>query len=506
MRQETRTALTSFAVFGSQAVISLLLTRFLVRQLGVYEYAMVPLVNSFVPYLAVAASSIGTAVGRELTISRRSGEGSGGVDVFSTGIIVSVVVAVVVVVLAVGLGPVAVSLLGVPDGLRASATLLLAAAGVAAAAAVLRSPLLAVAFSENRLDADNLVIFSEVLARAAVTALLFLLLSPSLGWVAAGMVAGALVALLGAVGTWRRLVPSLRPSIGAFKGERVGVLLNTSGWFLLGQIGALLFWSTDLFVLSIMTTATTVGYYGTVAVWPVFLRGLASAGTSFLNPVLVRRFGDGDREGVLQASLTAVRLTGLAVALPVGVVAGFAAPLLAVWLGPDFVKLTPVLVALVLPLSLNLSVVPLFGVNVSYGKLAWPGIMTLVAGVINIGLSVAWSHTWPLGLGVALGTAVALTTKNALFTPWYAAKLQRAPLRSYFSAMVPGVLAALVVFGSSWGLSRIAFVSTLPGLVLAGFAVSGVFCVLVWTLVLSHSDKETLRQAVRRQPGAQPAV
>ncbi len=493
MRAEMRSAATSVVVFALQAVIAVLLTRFLVKNLGVVQYSVVPLVNSFIPYLSLIAGSLGTVAGRELTISRRSQGIAEAQRVYTTAVLAGTGLSLIIAIVLSLASEAALSLLRVSTELRGGAKILLLAAGVSASASIVRGPLLAVPFSENRLDLENLVILSEVLIRSAFIALAFTLVSPSVIWVGLGMLAGGLSSLFAAWRVSRHLAPELIIMAGRFDPQRARAFMHLGVWHMVGQIGALLFWSTDLFVLSIMTSASTVGLYGTVAVWPVFLRGLVSACTSFLNPLLVGLYGEGDRQGVFRASLTAVRILGVGIAVPVGIVAGFAPVILREWIGPEVMAAAPVLTALVLPLCVNLAVVPLFGVHVSYGKLAVPGTVTLIAGSINILLSFVWARTWPVGLGVAVATAVALTAKNALFTPWYVARVQGQGAFPYYRALAPGTLVTAAVYIASLQSVRLQPTMGLLGLVAYSVLIAVVGWGVGWFVLTPRGERVAVR-------------
>ena len=106
---------------------------------------------------------------------------------------------------------------------------------------------------------------------------------------------------------------------------------------------------------------------------------------------------------------------GMGMALPIGLMCGFAPSLLSLWLGPEFVELVPLLWLMLFHLVINLSVLPLFYINVATNSVKLPGWVTLVMGIGNLCLAIALPLLFGWGYyGVAAAGAIALTLKNAL--------------------------------------------------------------------------------------------
>jgi membrane protein EpsK len=135
-------------------------------------------------------------------------------------------------------------------------------------------------------------------------------------------------------------------------------------------------------------------------------------------------------------------------AVPIGLVCGLAEPLLATWLGPNFVNLANLMSLLTVHLSINLAILPLFSVQLATGKVKGPAIVTVGLGVANVALVIALAGPVGWGLyGVAAGGVITLSLKNLLYTPLHVAGILRQPRLSFFSEVVPVVLITLGVTG-----------------------------------------------------------
>ena len=235
--------------------------------------------------------------------------------------------------------------------------------------------------------------------------LLSLAVVPSLTQVGTGLLIGAGTSLLLAILVMRRLTPQLGISLRHFKRAELTMLFGMSGWVFVNQVGSILFLSIDQIVVNTALGVTIQGFYASALQWSILLRSLARTFSTALAPIMIIQFAAGDSRQLGEMSVLSVKLLGLIMALPVGLVAGLAQPLLRVWLGPDFVGLSTLLILMVLPLSVNLAVLPLYSLQVAYNRVKIPGIVSVILGVVNLILAVWWVHWGSFGLGVAVASA-----------------------------------------------------------------------------------------------------
>ena len=117
-----------------------------------------------------------------------------------------------------------------------------------------------------------------------------------------------------------------------------------------------------------------------------------------------------------------MKLVGLLMALPIGLICGLSSPLLQTWLGPKFAELSWLMTLMTIHLSVNLAVLPLFSIQTATNAVRTPALVMIVMGMGNLGLAIFLAGPMGWGLyGVAAAGAIALTAKNLVFTPLYAA-------------------------------------------------------------------------------------
>ena len=455
-----------------------------------------PLANSLTSYLSIITLSLNGAAGRFLTIDLESEDAGAANRTFNTVLIGNLGL------LIVALPPVFVLVFNIrrwfdiPVGEETYAQWLFAATLVAYLITMVQSSFSVSSWARNRFDLRNMVVALHHLVRVGIVVVMFWLTRPALWHVGLGILGATLLGFAGDLWLWRRLTPELRIRPSNFDCSRVRELFGMSGWLIVNQVGTLLFLNVDLIVANTLLGAEVAGGYGSVLLFSTMLRQLAQTASTVLTPTVLAKYARGDIAAVNRISQQAVKFLGLAMALPIGLLCGFAEPLLGLWLGPEFRNLAWLLVVLTAHLSINLAVLPLFGINTAFNKVRIPGLVTLGMGICNVGLAIAFVKMGWGAIGIAAAGAIVLTAKNALFTPIYAAYIQKLPWWTFMTVMLPATVANLALACAVYAITQIipihswivlGGVGGLVGLVYGGIVYFGVLRpedrTLLWTLL-----------------------
>lgn len=480
---------------GASTVANLWLTPFLIGHLGIAAFGMIPLVTTITSYMSILTAALNTALSRFLVVDLERGDVRAANSTFNTTLfwLIGTILALSPIVLGVSLAfP---SLFNVPPGLEVDASWLFALVALAFFVTVLGSSFAVSPFIHSQFLMSNVVSFVGLLARVGLIALLFSLLPARLWYAGSGALIAALISLVGFVLLWRRLTPGLHVQITAFDRSRLQPLMGMGGWVTVNTLGGMLLARTDLLVVNAFFGAALTGGYGSVAQFSMLVDYMASAAATVLRPIILIKYAQQDLMGLQRLARQSVKLLGLALALPVGLLCGFARPLLAVWLGSAYQFLSVLLVIIVCPLSLNLSVRPLFYVHTAYNKIRWPGIATLLSGGVSLALAVLLA-TWGKwgAAGVPLAVAVAWTAKNALYVPIYTAHIMELAWWSFLPTSMPIVTATLVVGMAAYGLTLVRMPNNWLELAGSMIIISLLYAAGVWGLALSEADRQLLRE------------
>jgi len=477
----------------AQTLLGLWYAPFLIHRLGPAVYGLIPLANSVAAYMSVLETSVRGSLSREFSRARTSGTGS---TVYSTALWASVALGAVLLPVAFGIAYAAPQVFTVPVSAEQSARILFGSVLVMYLVGIVRSVMTTVPFTLNRFDLQNITPISEIIVRVSVVVGCFALFGPQLEWVALGLIVSGLVATVVASIVNRRIARDVSPSPRLFSFSVFRAMWATSSWMMVNQMGTLLFLSIDVIVVNLVLGATVAGLYGSLLIWSTFLRALASAVSSAVTPVVLRKHAEGEQDRISHIMGDSVRLLGLAVAIAVGVVGGLAPALIEAWLGAEYVFMSPVLVAQVFHLAVNLAVLPLFAAQLAAGKVRVPGIVTLLAGILNVALAYSMAHLGHNGIGVALAGALVLTVKNACFTTVYTARIQHLPWWTYVRGLAPGLFATLFI-GVACRLSLNVFSpDSLLEVALLGSVIGTLSALVLYAVALQERQRDVVKSLV----------
>ncbi|MCS6899969.1 MAG: lipopolysaccharide biosynthesis protein [Myxococcales bacterium] len=432
--------------YGASMLSMLLYSPYLVSHLGVAAYGFVPLMMSAVQYLGIFTSSLQISASRALAQALEEGNDERASVVLST-----ILLALLVVFLVLGPGVIWLafqvdSLLRIPPGIGEDVRLLAFGSLSMFLLGALASILELVVYIQSRFDLRSGMTVVTIATRVGVPVLLFEAIAPRLRYVGVGLAASAMVHLILAAWSARRLLPSLRLTWRLASLSVLWEVWTVGGWTMATQLGVLLFLNADLLVLNRVLGPQISGQYALVQVWVTLLISVGSSVSGVFGPRLLGALvGERDTDARLLAE-ESVKTVALIMALPVGLVSGFAEPLLTSWQGASFAHLAPLLSLVVLPFGLSLGYQPLASVFLGRKALQLPAIVQLVAGLASVTGGYLLARYTHLGLWspVLVGGTIQLL-RSCGFTPLYAARLLGLPRLTFLRLSLFALAATLAV-------------------------------------------------------------
>jgi O-antigen/teichoic acid export membrane protein len=266
-------------------------------------------------------------------------------------------------------------------------------------------------FAHHDFVTRNSVRIVAVLVRLALT-LTLLTLSASLVLLAAVQLIVLVFDFTVSMFLIRRRYPGLRVTLKDFDWRMVRKIFSFSMFVLLLGAGARLSFETDAIVIGAFLGVGAIPFYAVANSLVVYLMDFTIAIAAVVAPMATKLNTEGRVD-----ELGTVFLKWSKISLSISLMAGLFLIVLgprfiAWWIGPSFER--PAGAVLQILMASSLAFLPVRGVALpilmGLGKPRIPTIAFILAGLMNLGLSIAFAR--PLGLaGVALGTAI----PNVLF-------------------------------------------------------------------------------------------
>jgi O-antigen/teichoic acid export membrane protein len=492
--QLPKNLIANIAYFIVNLIIGLILVPYFVSTLGVAAYGLIPLATSITGYVGIVVQSLNTSVSRYLTVDLQQEDFTAANQTFNTAIFGLSLLLLLMVPVLVIVAYFIPDIFNVPAGYETDAILLFLGVSASFLIRSWSGNFTVQLFACNRLDLQNVVNIVNIIVQTGLIALFFTLYRPNLAFVGLAYLIGAISASVMAIMMAKRVCPHLKISIRSVNLSRLKLLTNMSWWVIVNQIGTLLFIQIDLIVVNMLFGATSAGEYAVVLNWGVLLRNVASMIAGVLTPMVFTYYAKEQITALINMMRGSVKMMGFLMALPIGFICGFAPQILTIWVGEKFTYLAPLMVLMVFHLTINLSVMPLFPINVAYNKIRVPGIVTLLMGMMNIALAILLPLLAGWGFyGVAAAGAIVLTLKNAVFTPWYATRVMNIKALTFAGAMLPGIISAITIAIAGWITGALLPVTSLTTLVITGVAITIVYSVLLWQFGLSSLERKIFK-------------
>ncbi|MBQ0819730.1 hypothetical protein KBI52_05785 [Microvirga sp. HBU67558] len=491
---------TNIAYVAASTLLMVWYIPFLVKHLGMAAYGMIPLANSLVMYASVLSSSLEVSTNRFLAIDLNQGNNDNANRTFNTSLMLSLVACILLLVPAGVITYLYPVLFSVPAGMENETRLLFAGAVLTMLLSIVGSNFGVSSVIKHRFDLYNIVRTLVILLRTGIVAVAFALWSSSLWWVAIGFIVSACLNLVGNVLLWRRLTPELRIDPRSIDRTRSRALIDLGGWASLNQIGALLLMQIDLLVVNAFYGADMTGRYGSVLIFTTLILTMTTTVVGVLSPAIMARFAVNDIDGLTRIAVRSVKLLGIGLAIPVGLLCGFGRPLLTLWLGPDFADLDILLVILVGHLNINLAVRPLLYVLTAFNRVKVQALLTVLIGVINLGLAIALARWAGWGAaGIAAAGALAWTFKNVFLLSTYSASVMNLKWWTFYVPLIAGAIGTLGLALAGRLITQLWWPATWFELGLYASALTLVYCAVSYIFSLDHSDRALIWSLARRR-------
>ena len=490
-RQFPKNLFANIANFIVSIAIGIFLVPYFIDTLGIAAYGLIPLATSFTSYVTILTDSLNVAVSRYLIFDLHQQDYKKANRTFNTALIGLSGIILVLIPCVVVLSYYAPRFFNVPAGQEFEVILLFL--GVLAAFLIRSwsSNFTVSLFAYNRLDLQNLLYVISIIVQVSLIVGLFTVFSPQLGYIGLAYLVSSIIYLIGAVILSKRINPHVHLDIRQFDRSRLKELSLIAWWAVTDQVGSLLLLQFDLIVVNLLFGATMAGEYAVIFLWVTLLRGIGGTLSGALSPMILTYFAQGRVDQIIQLAKSAVKGFGLLIALPIGLICGFAPQILTLWVGPEYTSLSPLMWVLTLPMVISLCILPLFAINVAYNKVRIPGIVTLVFGIGYVFLAfylpplLGWGY-----YGVAIAGVIILTMRSGFFVPWYATKIMGIPSHSFTRSLILGVCATVIVAALTTLVGKLFTISSLLTLVLSCGIISLVYLVIIWLTALSPFERE----------------
>jgi O-antigen/teichoic acid export membrane protein len=439
-RRTVDNVIANYVQYAVSFGVRLFLQAYIIRILGRSEYAIWPLVITCIFFVDLIRSGIGSGGSRYIAhaLGRKDLEE---VEQITTSLFIallftSMVYTVVIVILSIYFE----RIFDIPEGTEGIGPLALLFAGLTGAVALPFGVFKDGLRASQKFVILNIISLIFTVLRLILILIVFILVPPSLIWVAGIGFILAIVEDLTFFFVARKIIPWQRLQWGSFSWKVLKKISNFSFLVLVTTVAGLLYWKTDNIIINKLLDPSLLTGYTVIVNFVLYSYQVTALGVGVFGPAATIMHAKWQLNRMARMIFRVNRTF-----VPISVcilffLITFRREILRVYIGPMYEEYAILFLifcpALILSVTQNSSAI----VPRAFGKMFIVSMMSLVVAILNVLLSLYFvlALKWDL-IGVAAGTAIVTVIFKMIFWPWYTARLLEISWIEYFqkSVLIP---------------------------------------------------------------------
>jgi membrane protein EpsK len=366
-------------------VVGLYYTPYLVRELGIVAYGIIPLALIINQYISVLTGSLTSAFSRFYSVSIQQKKYDEASENISTAFIV---VLLLIVVLSPGLLWIVYhidSVFSIPIQFVKSAKYLFLFTIISFFLSLMTSLLNVTLYALNRLDWMNFIKICRNILKLVFVLFFFSLVKIDIIYVGVSNLLTELIILSLSIGLFFKFKDS-NISIG-FAGWNKTTLYLIGGmsiWIIIHQLGDTGIYRIDNYIVNKLWGLSESGTLGAITEFGTYILLMASVLSSLFGPLILMAYSKNDHQEVQKLALNNSYITGSLSAIVAGVIAGYSTQILRFWLDESFAEFDNWLVIKMFSVPYFAAGGVLAYVYRTWNKVKFPALFTLVLGAVNL--------------------------------------------------------------------------------------------------------------------------
>lgn len=387
-KQTIRNLLFNFISLILSIALGLFYTPYLVRSLGITAYGVVPLALVINQYINVVTGSLTGSLTRFYSIAFQQGKFTEASRYLSSSFIA-------ISAITLGMIPLFVLLIlkidrvfNIPPEYVFETKILFLFTIISFIISMFSSLYNITLYSLNRLDLLNVVKVVRILSKIIFTVVFFESIKNGISYIGYANFLSEVTVLILSIYYFRISVSSdVKISFNLFeKSSLIGVLSMTI-WVIIQQIGDTGLYRIDNVLVNLFWSTRESGILGALSEFGTYVMTIVAVIASLFGPLILIAYSGGNHKSVIRLTSDNSLLVGLTSALLVGILVGFAEPIVFLWLGEEYVPYKHWFIIKQITLPFYAAAGVFAFVYRAWNRVVFPALATLALGVLNFGFS-----------------------------------------------------------------------------------------------------------------------
>ena len=383
--QTRKNLYTNIANLVVNIVVGIYYTPYLVNQLGLAAYGIIPLTLIVNQYISVLTGSLTSALSRFYTIYIQKENFAKASEVISTSLIAIFVLILFIVPFFIWLVIDLDLVFNIPKQLQQAAQLLFIFTGGSFFVSLISSSLNISLYAYNRLDLMNVITLTRIGFKFLLVIVFFESIEVNIIFVGlSNLCTELLVLILNIYFFLRQTKKKVKFGLSYFVRTTLVSILGMAVWTVIHQLGDVAIYRVDNIIVNQYWGTELSGALGAVSEFGVYVSLVVGVISSLFGPIILIAYSKQNHDEVQKLTMNDSLIVGVLSASIVGSLIGYSVPILEIWLGKEFVVYNSWLILKMLSLPFFSAAGIYAYVNRSWNKVKYPALFTDVLGVINI--------------------------------------------------------------------------------------------------------------------------
>lgn len=388
MEQNTQTRRNFFfniLLLLSNVTVGLIYTPYLVKELGIIAYGIIPLALIVNQYINVLTGSLTSSLSRFYSINLQRKRFKRASQYLSTSILTIVLFFII-------LSPVLYYFIGnidcvfnIPDKFIQDAKYLFCFTFLSLFLSLLSSVLNITQYAYNRLDNINILSIIRSLGKLILVLVFFYYLEANIVYVGlAYLLTESIILCFSVYFFFNSAKERVYIRMSLFNKYLLVSIMTMSFWIILHQIGDTGLYRIDNFAVNRYWGTHLSGILGALSEFGNYTILIVSVISSLFGPLILIAYSHNKHDEVQKLTIQQSSLSGIIAALGIGTLIGFSKFFIYLWLGDEFLSYQYWLIVKLVPIPFYAASGIFAYTYRTWNKVRFPAIMTLLLGIINV--------------------------------------------------------------------------------------------------------------------------
>ena len=376
---------TNIVALVANVLVGVYYTPYLLNSLGLAAYGILPLALIINQYISVATQTLTHAYTRFYSVALQKGDYEEASRDISTSLVVVLLLCVLIVPIGFIIVCKADSLFQIPSVLLKSAQYLFGYTILSFIISLLSSLLNVTLYAINRLDLMNVLKIIRTVFKLIVVVIFFETIRVDVSFVGlTNLITEGIILILSILLFFKYKPHEVHISLTLFTKSILYAIMGMSVWVLIQLCGDTLLYRTDNLIINHYWGIEASGALGAISEIGNYVTVVVSVIGSLFGPLILMAYAKGEHSEVKSLFVQQSTIVGCLSAILTGIIAGFGACLLDIWLGNGMGQYSSWLLMKMIVLPFYAAGGIMAFVYRSWNRMIFPAIGTIALGIVDV--------------------------------------------------------------------------------------------------------------------------